>query len=908
MESLRQRRSKALRWRKRSVSDYSGVRRIHQILTRATLRFKADLRLWYQHVDFCLRSGSSTVLQRVLMKAVKFHPKEASLWLLAADRELRQGHVDAARKLLMRALRCLPKSVKVLSEFLRLEVGVAGQLLVAREMAQETEVKDEAKNVWAPTKLLFQKGLSKVTGQAESTAKFLLESLALNHSAASKWSSSEGFQEWSEALRRAAFERRPGLAENTEDMITWTEVSDEAAAGIWEVWWKQELACGSRWPDLVPSIASCDFAAVLLRAIQAVLPVADDAGTALATLAQADAAAADPAMALIILQELSASSARQAKGVLDSLLQRAASRHPKHLRLAMLTGDVEKVLSLLPHLSNISAQDAVPVGIRYRDGPQPDRLLRRVDFPPLPTMGASASRDSACFAGAAGALQRRSEAPISAMEPVTVTVCGAAGHIGYSLLPMIASGAIFGPSRRVCLQCLDLNLPEVMDSMRGIEMEMYDGNFPLLQKMMFTTDDAQAFKGADYAILLGAFPKQDGIDKRDVMEKNVMIFRTMGKALERHVKPECKVLVVGNPSHTNAWICAQYAPSLPKHNIFALTRLDQNRATGQIAHHFGLSVNDVRNVVVWGCHAKFPDVDHAVIKGKPFSEIPGGNRLNDLFRKEMQTRGASIVKARKASSAMSTARAIVDHLKDLHLGTRVGEFVSMGVWSDHGAYSIADSLVFSVPVVCQGGGKYHVYKGLSLSVASQEKLRQVEAEMLADRDLARQCIVSNACFLSLKRNKGAVSMEELEHVLRALEPGQDVSPVLLAVLSHAAHEGPASLQKSFQQVRKFAEKLWDVPRLRVQVLFALLRLELRTETVEVKDICKHFEDLLSTVGPSSTDATEVWLRYLDFVQGVHGTVQVPRPNDLHLRALRSVQDQEIYREKAQMILQGLEIH
>lgn len=523
MESLRQRRSKALRWRKRSVSDYSGVRRIHQILTRATLRFKADLRLWYQHVDFCLRSGSSTVLQRVLMKAVKFHPKEASLWLLAADRELRQGHVDAARKLLMRALRCLPKSVKVLSEFLRLEVGVAGQLLVAREMAQETEVKDEAKDVWAPTKLLFQKGLSKVTGQAESTAKFLLESLALNHSAASKWSSSEGFQEWSEALRRAAFERRPGLAENTEDMITWTEVSDEAAAGIWEVWWKQELACGSRWPDLVPSIASCDFAAVLLRAIQAVLPVADDAGTALATLAQADAAAADPAMALIILQELSASSARQAKGVLDSLLQRAASRHPKHLRLAMLTGDVEKVLSLLPHLSNISAQDA-------------------------------------------------------------------------------------------------------------------------------------------------------------------------------------------------------------------------------------------------------------------------------------------------------------------------------------------------------------------------------------------------ACFLSLKRNKGAVSMEELEHVLRALEPGQDVSPVLLAVLSHAAHEGPASLQKSFQQVRKFAEKLWDVPRLRVQVLFALLRLELRTETVEVKDICKHFEDLLSTVGPSSTDATEVWLRYLDFVQGVHGTVQVPRPNDLHLRALRSVQDQEIYREKAQMILQGLEIH
>lgn len=532
MESLRQRRSRALRWRKKSVSDYSGVRRIHQILTRATLRFKADLRLWYQHVDFCLRSGSSTVLQRVLMKAVKFHPKEASLWLLAADRELRQGHVDAARKLLMRALRCLPKSVKVLSEFLRLEVGVAGQLLVAREMAQETqetEVKDEAKDVWAPTKLLFQRGLSKLAGKAESTAKFLVEALALNHSAASKWSSSEGFQEWSEALRLAALQRRPGLAEKTEeDSIMWTEVSDEAAVGIWEVWWKQELAAGSRWPELVPSIASCDLAAVLLRAIQAVLPVADDAGTALATLAQADAAAADPDIALVILQELSASSAGQAKGVLDSLLQRAASRHPKHLRLAMLTGDVEKVLSLLPHLSNISAQDA-------------------------------------------------------------------------------------------------------------------------------------------------------------------------------------------------------------------------------------------------------------------------------------------------------------------------------------------------------------------------------------------------ACFLSLKNNKGAVSMEELEQLLRALEPGQNLSVVLLAVLSHAAQEGPASLQRSFQQVRKFAEKLWDVPQLRVQLLSALLQLELRTEMVQVKDICKHFEDLLSTVGPSSRDATDVWLRYLDFVQGVTCGLsgqasQVPRPNDLHLRALRSVQDQEFYREKAQRILQGLEIH
>ncbi|CAJ1352779.1 unnamed protein product [Effrenium voratum] len=265
--------------------------------------------------------------------------------------------------------------------------------------------------------------------------------------------------------------------------------------------------------------------------------------------------------------------------------------------------------------------------------------------------------------------------------------------------------------------------------MRGMEMEMQDGNFPLLHKTLFTTDDALAFKGADYAILLGAFPRQDGLDKRDVMEKNVMIFRTMGRALEKHVKPDCKVLVVGNPAHTNAWICAQYASALPKQNFTALTRLDQNRAVGQIATHFGISVSEVKNIVVWGCHAKFPDVEHAVIKGKPFGEALSSpeerTRLNDLFRKEMQQRGASIVKARKASSAMSTARAIVDHVHDLHFGTKPNEFVSMGVWSDHGAYSIADSLIFSVPVTCSLG-----------------RLRQVEAEVLADRDLARQCMAA----------------------------------------------------------------------------------------------------------------------------------------------------------------------
>ena len=354
-------------------------------------------------------------------------------------------------------------------------------------------------------------------------------------------------------------------------------------------------------------------------------------------------------------------------------------------------------------------------------------------------MGAVASRDTACLAGMV-----RSSRILSSTEPITVTICGAAGQIGYSLLPMIASGAIFGSSQRVNLHCLDLNLPEVMDSMRGMEMELQDGNFPLLHKSLFTTDDALAFKGADYAILLGAFPTQEGLKKEDIVEKNVMIFRTMGRALERHVKYDCKVLVVGNPAHTNAWICAHFAPSLPKTNFFALTRLDQNRATGQIAHHFGIPVNEVKNVVAWGCHAKFPDIEHAIIKGKPATQALATaeerKHMNDLFRKEMQQRGATIVKARKASSAMSTARAIVDHIHDLHFGTQPGEFVSMGVWSGHGAYSIADSLIFSVPVVCYGGGRYRVHPGLVLSDSSRAKLKQVEADIIKDRDFAKQFI------------------------------------------------------------------------------------------------------------------------------------------------------------------------
>lgn len=325
----------------------------------------------------------------------------------------------------------------------------------------------------------------------------------------------------------------------------------------------------------------------------------------------------------------------------------------------------------------------------------------------------------------------------ASVEPICVAVSGAAGQIGYSLLPMIASGGMFGPHQKIILQCLDLNLPTVKENMNAIAMEMQDGNFPLLHRALLTTDDAAAFKDADYALLLGAFPRQDGKDKSEAMEKNVLIFRTMGRAIQEHAKKSCKVLVVGNPANTNALICAHFAPSLPKENFFALTRLDQNRAVAQLAVRAEVGMDEVRNVIIWGSRGKCPDVRHATLRGKPvpevFSKEEDAEWLRGKFVQEIKQRGANIAKARKASGTMSTARAIVETISDLHFGTRPGEFVSVGVWSDKNPYGVAGGLFYSMPICCTGRGRYRVHPGLTPD--NQDILREAEAELLADREL-----------------------------------------------------------------------------------------------------------------------------------------------------------------------------
>jgi len=355
-------------------------------------------------------------------------------------------------------------------------------------------------------------------------------------------------------------------------------------------------------------------------------------------------------------------------------------------------------------------------------------------------MGGGGSKETTCCGGGTSGPVAPSNA-----EPVRVTITGAAGQIGYSLLPMIANGNMFGKSQRVILQCLDLNLPGVKENMRGIQMELQDGNFPLLHKAEFVTDDEKAFANADYAILLGAFPRQEGREKRDLMDKNVMIFRTMGHALDKFAKNSCKVLVVGNPANTNALICSHYAKSLDKSNFFALTRLDHNRALGAIAGRANVAVGQVRNVVVLGNHTKtqVPYAQACTIRGKRIVDAFKGEDLewlNNRFPEEIQKRGAAIISARKGSSALSAARAITDHIHDLHVGVQGPHFVSMGVLTDGKSYGVEEGLIFGMPVNCPGQGNYTINQSLVLDPETIEKVKISEKDLIEERTMAMEII------------------------------------------------------------------------------------------------------------------------------------------------------------------------
>ncbi|PWZ40914.1 Malate dehydrogenase, cytoplasmic [Zea mays] len=304
-------------------------------------------------------------------------------------------------------------------------------------------------------------------------------------------------------------------------------------------------------------------------------------------------------------------------------------------------------------------------------------------------------------------------------QPVKVLVTGAAGQIGYAIVAMIARGLMLGPDQPVVLHMLDL--PKSADALSGVRMELIDAALPLLRGVVATSDEAEAFRGVSFAVLIGGWPRKEGMHRKDLIAKNVSIYQSQASALQQHAAPNCKVLVVANPANTNALVLKELAPVVPAKNITYLTRLDHNRALGQISEKLGVHVGHVRNAIVWGNHSstQFPDVSHAIARTqhgeKPVRELIADEKwFKEEFVSVVQQRGEAVIKARKQSSSLSAASAACDHMRDWILGTPKGTWVSMGVCSD-GSYGVPKGIFYSFPVTCEKG-EWSIVQGEFLSL------------------------------------------------------------------------------------------------------------------------------------------------------------------------------------------------
>lgn len=316
--------------------------------------------------------------------------------------------------------------------------------------------------------------------------------------------------------------------------------------------------------------------------------------------------------------------------------------------------------------------------------------------------------------------------------PVRVAVTGAAGQIGYSLLFRIASGQMLGADQPVGLQLLDIT--PAMDALRGVVMELEDGAFPLLTDIVQSDDPDEAFAGANYALLVGARPRSKWMERKDLLEANGAIFTVQGKALNDAAADDVRVLVVGNPANTNCLIAMNNAPDIPNERFTAMTRLDHNRALAQLARKTGVTVNDIKQMTIWGNHSatQYPDVFHAEVSGKPAGELVDEDWLEQEFIPTVQQRGAAIIEARGLSSAASAANAAIDHVHDWVLGTSDSDWVSMAIPSD-GSYGVAPGLISSFPVTCRDGA-YEIVQGLELNDFSRERVDLSVGELSAERD------------------------------------------------------------------------------------------------------------------------------------------------------------------------------
>ena len=323
-------------------------------------------------------------------------------------------------------------------------------------------------------------------------------------------------------------------------------------------------------------------------------------------------------------------------------------------------------------------------------------------------------------------------------RPVTVTITGAAGNIGYALAFRVASGQMLGPDQPIDLHLLEI--PAANAAVQGVVMELNDCAFPTLNKVAATSDAAVAFKDCKFALLVGARPRGPGMERKDLLLENAKIFSAQGRALDTAASRDVRVLVVGNPANTNSLIAQRNAPSLPPHRFTAMTRLDHNRGLAQLTEKSGAALADVKKIIIWGNHSatQYPDLHHATVAGRPALTVVGDGWFKDTFIPTVQQRGAAVIKARGTSSAASAAAAALDHIHDWMLGTRPGDWVSMAVPAD-GSYGIPEGVIYSYPVTCKDG-EYAIVPGLAIGEFSHAKMQATHRELLEERDGVKDLI------------------------------------------------------------------------------------------------------------------------------------------------------------------------
>lgn len=321
---------------------------------------------------------------------------------------------------------------------------------------------------------------------------------------------------------------------------------------------------------------------------------------------------------------------------------------------------------------------------------------------------------------------------------VRVAITGAAGNIGYAAAFRIAAGGMLGADQPIILQLIEIE--PALEALRGVEMELRDCAFPLLEEIIITADINIGFKDVDYALLIGSRPRTKGMERSDLLSANGKIFSPQGRAINDHASRTIKVLIVGNPANTNALIAMSNAPDLSPSQFSSMMRLDHNRAISQLATKTSVPVTKIEHMVIWGNHSltQYPDISHCIVDGKKASSLVENNWYRNEFIPKVQKRGAEIINARGASSAASAASAAIDHMRDWVLGTSNDDWVSMGIVST-GDYGITEGLMYSFPIKCKNGS-YEVVQDLNMDDFSSEMIKATEKELLEERDAVKDLL------------------------------------------------------------------------------------------------------------------------------------------------------------------------